>query len=292
VRKQHLSPRTLRELWAAHGGGRQWREQVAGRRRQALRRRGALRARLVPAIRDRATMRAVAALAARFGPAGLAVAGLGLAVAVAAGIVAVPDLAGSVSGATESLGGWIYLAVVVLVFLETSALVGFVIHGELALLVAGVAAEHGDASLPVIIALAWGAAVAGDVVSLLLGRRLGRGFLERHGPRVRLGEPQLTRIDDFFARHGRKAVVLGRWTGFLRATLPFVAGSSGMPLRRLLPASAISAFLWTVTFIVLGYVFSESFRSAGEAATRWALVLILLTGAGLVVRSRLTRGKR
>src|ERR1700741_1861902 len=167
-------------------------------------------------------MRAVAALAARFSPAGLAGAGLGLAVAGGAGIVAVPDLAGSVSGATESLGGWIYLAVVVLVFLETSALVGFVIHGELALLVAGVAAEHGDASLPVIIALAWGAAVAGDVVSLLLGRRLGRGFLGGPGPRFRLGAPQLPRTDAFSARPGRKAVVLGRWTGFLRATLPFV----------------------------------------------------------------------
>jgi membrane protein DedA with SNARE-associated domain len=208
-------------------------------------------------------------------------------VAVAAGLVAVPDLAGSVSGATESLGAWIYLAVVLLVFFETTALVGFVIHGELALLVAGVAAERGDASLPVIIGLAWGAAVAGDVVSLLLGRRLGRGFLERHGPRVRFGPPQMARIDDFFDRHGSKAVLLGRWTGFLRATLPFVAGSSGMPLRRLLPASVISALLWTTTFVVIGYVFSESFLSAGETATRWGLVLVLVTIAALVLRSRL-----
>ena len=238
----------------------------------------------------------MAALAARFAPAGLAIAGLALAVAVAAGVVAVPDMAGSVSGATESLGAWIYLAVGVLVFFETTALVGFVIHGELALLVAGVAAERGDASLPVIVALAWGAAVAGDVVSLLLGRRLGRPFLVRHGRRFRLGEPQLTRVDDFFARHGRKAILLGRFTGFLRATMPFVAGSSGMPLRRLLPASALSALLWTTTFIVLGYAFSESFTSAGETATRWALVLILVTVAAFVVRSRLAgrsaRGER
>jgi membrane-associated protein len=232
-----------------------------------------------------------AALTARFAPAGLAVAGVGLAVAIAVGVVAVPDMAGSISGATESLGGWIYLAVVALVFFETTALVGFVIHGELALLVAGVAAERGDVSLPVIICLAWAAAVAGDVVSLFLGRRLGRGFLERHGPRLRLGPPQLTRIDGFFARHGRKAVLLGRFTGFLRATVPFVAGSSGMPLRRLLPASALSAFLWTGTFILVGYVFSESFTSAGETVTRWALVLILVTGAGFVVRSRVTRGR-
>jgi membrane-associated protein len=231
------------------------------------------------------------ALTARFAPAGLAIAGVGLAVAIAVGVVAVPDMAGSVSGATRSLGAWIYLAVVVLVFFETTALVGFVIHGELALLVAGVAAERGDASLPVIVALAWGAAVAGDVVSLLLGRRLGRRFLERHGPRFRLGAPQLMRIEGFFARHGRKAVLLGRFTGFLRATLPFVAGSSGMPLRRLLPACALSALAWTVTFIVIGYVFSESFTSAGETATRWALVLILVTAAGFVVRSRLA-GRR
>lgn len=230
-------------------------------------------------------------LTARFAPAGLAIVGVGLAVAVAAGVVAVPDMAGSVSGATRSLGGWIYLAVVLLVFFETTALVGFVIHGELALLVAGVAAERGDASLPVIVGLAWGAAVAGDVVSLLLGRRLGRRFLERHGPRFRLGAAQLIRIDGFFARHGRKAVLLGRFTGFLRATMPFVAGSSGMPLRRLLPASAISALLWTATFILVGYAFSESFASAGETATRAALVLILVTGAGFVVRSRLTGGR-
>ena len=86
-------------------------------------------------------------------------------------------------------------------------------------------------------------------------------------------------------------MVLGRFTGFLRATVPFVAGSSGMPLRRLLPASALSALLWTGTFVVIGYVFSESFTSAGETATRVALVLILLTGAGLVVRSRSSRGR-
>ena len=198
-------------------------------------------------------------------------------------------MAGSISGATQSLGAWIYLAVGVLVFFETTALLGFVIHGELALLVAGVAAERGDASLPVIVVLAWGAAVAGDVVSLLLGRRLGRPFLERHGPRFRLGEARLTHIEGFFARHGRKAVLLGRFTGLLRATVPFVAGSSGMPLRRLLPASALSALLWTVTFVVLGYVFSESFTTAGETATRVALVLILVTGAGFVVHSRLRR---
>jgi membrane protein DedA with SNARE-associated domain len=231
-----------------------------------------------------------AALAARFAPAGLAVAGVAVAIAVALGAVAVPDLAGALSDASHSLGAWIYLAVLVLVFLETTALVGFVIHGELALMVGGVVAERGDAALPAVIALAWVAAVSGDLVSLLLGRRLGRPFLERHGSRVRVGPDRLASIDDFFARHGSKAVFLGRFTGFLRATVPFVAGSSGMRPRQLLRLSAVSALVWVSAFTLIGYAFAESFMAAGETATRVTLVAVLLTVAALAVRARVTRG--
>lgn len=235
---------------------------------------------------------APAALAARLVPAALAIAGLALAVAIAAGAVGVPNLAGAVSDATDSLGAWVYVVVPALVFLETTALVGFAIHGELALLVGGVSAERGAASLPVIIALAWAAAVAGDVMSFLLGRRLGRRFLERHGARVGIGAAQLARIDGFFARHGGKAVLLGRFTGLLRATMPFVAGSSGMALRRLLLLSLASGLAWTAIFTVVGYAFSESFTSAGETATRVATVAVLVATAAFVVRSRRTRASR
>ena len=93
-----------------------------------------------------------------------------------------------------------------------------------------------------------GRGVAGDLSSFLLGRRLGRPFLELHGARVRVGPEQLASVDAFFARHGGKAIVLGRFTGFLRATMPFVAGSSGMALRRLLPFSVLSALVWTALF--------------------------------------------
>jgi membrane-associated protein len=227
---------------------------------------------------------------ARFAAAGLAITGIGLAVAIGAGAVAVPDLAGALSDATGSLGGWIYLAVAALIFLETTALLGFLIHGELVLLVGGVAAERGDASLSLLVLLAAAAAVGGDVVSFLLGRRLGRPFIELHGARVRFGPEKLARVDGFFARHGGKAVVLGRFTGFLRATLPFVAGSSGTALRRLVPFSALSALAWTAAFTVIGYAFAESAAGAGDTATRVALVGVLLATAAFIVRSRWTRG--
>ncbi len=104
-----------------------------------------------------------------------------------------------------------------------------------------------------------------------------------------LGAARLARVDAFFARHGGKALFLGRFTGFLRATMPFVAGSSGLRPRRLLPYSVASALVWTVTFTVLGYAFAESFTGAGETATRIGLVGILLATTAFTVRSRWTR---
>jgi membrane protein DedA with SNARE-associated domain len=220
---------------------------------------------------------------------GAATVGVALAGAIAVGVVAVPDLAGALEDGARSLGGWIYVAVAALVFLETTVLLGWMIHGELALLLGGVAAERGDASLLVLVALVCAAAVAGDLVSLLLGRRLGRPFLERHGARVGLGAARVARVDAFFERHGGKALFLGRFTGFLRATMPFVAGSSGVAPRRLLPYSLASGLVWTVTFTVLGYAFSESFAGAGETATRVGLAGVVLVTTALVVRSRWSR---
>ena len=219
----------------------------------------------------------------------LALALLALAVAITTGALPLPDLASSATDASRSLGSWVYLAVALLIFLETTALLGFVIHGELALLAGGIAAERGDVALPVVFAVAWAAAVAGDLTSLTLGRRLGRSFLLRHGARVRLGPERLAGVEGFFARDGGKAVFVGRFTGFFRATMPFVAGSSGMTAHRMAPISAASALIWTGTFTLLGYLFSESFERAGDAATRAGLAIVLLVIAVLAVRAHVAR---
>ncbi|MDA0164082.1 DedA family protein [Solirubrobacter ginsenosidimutans] len=209
--------------------------------------------------------------------------------AIAIGAVRPPNVADAIADAAAPLGVWIHLVVVAFVFLETTVLLGFFIHGELVLMLSGVAAARGDASLVALIVLAWGAAVAGDVVGVLLGRRLGRPFIERHGRRLRLGPERLARVDGFFARHGRKALFLGRFTGFLRSVMSFVVGSAGLPVRRLLPVSAASALVWTATFTVIGYALADSFASAGQTATRITSAAIVVVIAAFVIRSRVSR---
>jgi hypothetical protein len=121
------------------------------------------------------------------------------AAAVLTGVVELPDFADALEGLTASLGAWTYLVVPALGFLETGAFVGLLVPGETAVLVGGLVAERGAVALVPLTGLVWLGAFGGDVVSFLIGRRLGRPFLERHGRRLGIGEAQLLRVEALLA---------------------------------------------------------------------------------------------
>jgi membrane protein DedA with SNARE-associated domain len=188
---------------------------------------------------------------------------------------------GAIDMPDGALGGWIYLIVLGLVLAETTVMLGFVIHGELVLMLAGVAAARGDASVALLIALAWAAAVGGDVIGVLLGRRLGGRLAARHRERA----------ESFLARHGGKALFLGRFNGFTRAVMPFVVGSSALPLRRLLPFSIASGLVWTSTFTLIGSTVAESFTTAGRTAQQIGAGSIVLAAAGFGLYALVKRAR-
>ena len=213
----------------------------------------------------------------------------GLAGALAAGAIAVPDAAGALSDASAEIGTLAYLFVPLLALLETGAFIGLLVPGETAVVIGGVVAARGDLVLPLLIALVWAGAFAGDMLSFFIGRRLGRGFLDAHGERLRISRAQRERTERFFERHGGKAILLGRFVGILRALTPFVAGTSGIALRRVLPYSAAGTLIWATTFTVVGYAFADSFEAAGEMVTRIVMVAAVLVGAGFAAAAVLRR---
>jgi membrane protein DedA with SNARE-associated domain/membrane-associated phospholipid phosphatase len=202
----------------------------------------------------------------------------GAVVAVAAfvyslGVVQFPNLEELLIDVGERLGTWTYLLVGALAFLETGAFIGLVAPGETALLLGGLVAGQGQVDVLTMIAVVWACAVAGDLTSFFLGRRLGRAFMVKHGAKVQITEPRLEQVEGFFDRHGGKAILIGRFVGLVRAVAPFMAGSSGMPLRRFLPYDVIGAGLWGSTFVVLGYIFWQSFSQLVDYAKKGALAL-------------------
>jgi membrane protein DedA with SNARE-associated domain len=205
--------------------------------------------------------------------------------AVATGLVDPPDLNAALTKLADTLGPWTYALVAGLAFLETGAFVGLIAPGETALVLGGVVAAKGQVELPVILVLTWAAAALGDLASYALGRRLGRPFLERHGPRIGVNEARLARVDVFFARHGAKAILVGRFIGIVRAVAPFTAGASGLRLRGFLPWSLLGTAAWSALLIMIGYAFHASFEHATDLFTHGALALALVAAAVLALRA-------
>jgi membrane protein DedA with SNARE-associated domain/membrane-associated phospholipid phosphatase len=213
------------------------------------------------------------------------------AVAIGVGLIHLPKLEVIIEHAGTALGKWTYLLVGGLAFLETGAFVGLVAPGETAVLVGGLVAGQGRISLIVLIAIVWTCAVAGDVTSYTLGRRLGRDWLLRHGERVKITEERLRHVEGFFERRGGATIFIGRFIGFVRPLAPFVAGASGFPRHRFLPYDILGAGAWSATFCVLGYIFWRSFNTLTKYVSRglFAFGTVVVVAALLYWLVRLRR---
>jgi len=215
------------------------------------------------------------------------------AIAVAIGIAyylftQVLDLEKILEDIANALGAWTYALVGFFAFAETGAFIGLVAPGETVMLLGGAVAGQGSIDLYVTIALAWTMACAGDVTSFFLGRRLGREFLLKHGPRFGFSHERLKQVEDFFSRHGGKTIFIGRFVGFVRAFAPFIAGSSGMRFRQFFPYSVLGCGIWVSATIVIGYIFSRSIDTAIKYAGKGAVILgaLIVVVVGVVWATR------
>ena len=203
---------------------------------------------------------------------------------VASGVLSdLPDPETVIEDIAHALGRWTYALVAGLAFLETGAFVGLVAPGEFTVILGGVIAGQGEINVMLLLALTWLAAFLGDTTSFAIGARLGRGFLERHGPRVKVTPERLGQVEGYFAKHGGKTILIGRFIGLVRALAPFVAGSSKMPYRRFAPYSVMGTGLWAATFVLLGYFFWRSFEEVAGIAGRATVGFGILVGAIVLV---------
>jgi membrane protein DedA with SNARE-associated domain/membrane-associated phospholipid phosphatase len=205
------------------------------------------------------------------------------AVLVGAGVIDLPNIEKLIEDVGTKLGRWTYLLVGVLAYLETGAFIGLVAPGETAVLVGGLVAGQGKIDLTVLIAIVWTAAVAGDVTSYTIGRRLGRSWLLRHGDRLKITEDRLHQVEGFFEKRGGLTILIGRFVGLVRALAPFIAGTSKMPMRQFLPYDIVGAGAWATTFCVLGYVFWQSFDRLTQYVSRGLFAFATVVAIGLAL---------
>jgi membrane protein DedA with SNARE-associated domain len=178
----------------------------------------------------------------------------------------------------------IYSIVGLLVFGEAALFVGFVLPGETAVLVAGAIASTGRINIVWLCVLVVVAAIVGDTVGYAVGHRYGEKLLTLRILRHRQGliHAALTSLK----RRGPLFVFAGRFTAFLRAVAPGLAGMSKMHYRSFLGANAAGGLVWGVSFTLLGYFAGSALSRVEKYASWFALVLlaVIITVAVLVHR--------
>jgi membrane protein DedA with SNARE-associated domain len=164
-----------------------------------------------------------------------------------------------------------YAVVFVGVFLENA---GLPVPGETALLAGAALSRSGALFLPWVIATAIAAAIFGDNIGFLIGRRGGRVLLDRFGSKLGLTPDRLVEFDRFFDKHGAKTVFIARFVTGLRVVGAVLAGASGLPWGRFLLYNATGAVAWATTFGAVGYFLAYSWETLEEWIGRSGLALL------------------
>ena len=169
---------------------------------------------------------------------------------------------------------------------------GLPVPGETSLIAAGVLASAGSMSLPIVFAVAITAAVVGDNLGYLVGRRVGHRVLTAPGRWEEQRRQFLDEGEHFFARHGGKTVFFGRWLPVLRFTAALLAGVNEMPWPRFFVFNALGAIGWVCTVGSAAYILGSSASSLFEAIGFAGLLAVVLSIAGHVAWRRSQRGRK
>jgi len=146
-----------------------------------------------------------------------------------------------------------YIGLFAIVFAETGLLIGFFLPGDSLLFTVGVVAGAGQLNPVLINIVLIVAAVTGDAVGYMLGRRAGPHIFNRPDSRF-FKQEYLRKTQAFYERHGGKTIIYARFIPIVRTFAPFVAGVARMPYRRFVAFNVFGGIGWVVLMTMSGYL--------------------------------------
>jgi membrane protein DedA with SNARE-associated domain/rhodanese-related sulfurtransferase len=161
--------------------------------------------------------------------------------------------------------------------------IGLPIPAVPVLLAAGAVAGHGETALASVTLMSVLACLAGDMLWYELGRRRGRQALSLLC-RISL-EPDacVRRTEDLFLTHGIRALIFAKFVPGLSTLAPALAGLFQITVKRFLLFNGLGAFLWSLSFLLLGYVFTDQIEYVGEQAMRFGKMAVTALAGGLAL---------
>ena len=186
----------------------------------------------------------------------------------------------NLSGWAAQYGALTYALLFGIIFLETGVVIFPFLPGDSLLFTAGALAAkvNGPFNPWLLFVVFVAAAVAGDSVNFEIGKRFGtKLFAGKH--HVPFFKPEnLDKTKAFFAKHGKKAIILARFVPIIRTFAPFVAGTGEMHYGTFLTYNVIGAIAWVTLLLGSGYLFGN----LRFIQTHFYLVVIVIVALSLV----------
>jgi membrane-associated protein len=152
-----------------------------------------------------------------------------------------------------------FLALNLIVFVETGLLVGFCLPGDSLLVTAGLIASNPACnwSVPLLLATLGMSAIAGDTLGYWIGYRTGPAIFKREKSLL-FNKDHLLKAHEFYERHGGKTIILARFIPIVRTFAPVVAGVGRMDYRQFLFFNVFGGIGWVTSMVLCGYLLPDA----------------------------------
>lgn len=173
-----------------------------------------------------------------------------------------------------------YLAVALIVLIESF---GPPLPGETVIIAASIYAGAGTLNIWAVAGIAFAAAVIGDNLGFVIGRRGGRKLIEKYGRYIGATPERYGKAERFFLRHGHWIVIVARFIEGLRQLNGIIAGASGMRWRTFAVSQSLGAAVWVACWTTVGYTAGSHITVIYDAVARVGYVLVGLIVVAAVV---------
>ncbi|MDZ4846469.1 MAG: DedA family protein [Chitinophagales bacterium] len=151
-----------------------------------------------------------------------------------------------------------YVILFAIIFVETGLVVMPLLPGDSLLFAAGTFAALGSLNIYVLIGLLFIAAVLGDTLNYILGKKIGLKVLQwRLGGRQLVKQEYIDKTHSFYEKYGAKTIIIARFVPIVRTFAPFVAGIGDMNYGKFISYNIIGGAVWVLGLTLLGYFFGN-----------------------------------